>query len=625
MNDTYRILRKLGKGGTSNVYLGYHNNLKKYIVIKQLKGENAEETLSQAEVDALKELRHQYLPQVYDYPRVYNTQKKRFDVYTVMDYVDGADLMECMRSGFRFSEELLKRYLRQIAEVLAYMHSRKRPIYHCDIKPENIMIDRDGNAILIDFNTAVGGNQNNILGLTLPYASPEQISLAKGQGGHLMLDGRTDLYSLGATFYVLISGTFPSVDQQSKPLHTMGLDGYSRDFLMLIDRLMAYDREKRLKSAKKLLAAIDRLDSRYRAYFAARCASLLVSAAFVSFGIFFLIRGNQRGPIETYHSQYTSAVSAVQQGDLDRAESTCMQVLDSRDMQDYLRDRTDEQARLYHTLGDVYYYREEYGAAAVCYARAVELCGSCTEQERSAFVRDAAIAYAQHGNLITAKAYLEAARGLRSAGMDLKLIDIVLAARSGDVDQCEEKVIQLLADSADPQLCLRASLAAATVCTDPDEKICWLQTAATYDSGKTARRGLAMAWAEKSRTAQQDRERREAQSQALELYSELCADTYASSADRINYSIVLRQAGQKDQALQTLKTALQYEPQNYRVLAHLSALYYELGNDTDARACCEEALLLWRADTTSRKLADSSEEIQNLMEISRRLGMEGSV
>lgn len=630
MNDTYQILRKLGKGGTSNVYLGYHKNLEKYIVIKQLKGEDADETLSQTEVDALKELRHQYLPQVYDYPRIYNPQKNCYDVYTVIDYVDGADLFECLRSGFQFTEELLIRYLRQIAEVLDYMHSREKPIYHCDIKPENIMIDCNGNAILIDFNTAVGGNQNNILGLTKPYASPEQMELASMVYAGLplegrRLDGRTDLYSLGATFYVLISGKFPCVGQPTPPLHTMGLEGYSREFLRLIDRLMVYEREKRLKSAKKLLAAIDKLDISYRRYFAARCACVLVSAAIVSCGLFFLIRGTQLKPVEAYQGQYSSAISCIQRGDLEQAEAVCRQILESSEMQGYLQDRFDEQARFYHAMGDICYYREEFGSAAVYYVRAVELCGTCTGQERLTFVRDAAIAYAQYGDLPMARAYLETAKGLQSSGADLELIDIVIAARSGETERCMEKASQLLASSPDAQLCLRAALSAASACEEPNDKIRWLQAAAAYDSGKTARRGLAMAWAEKAQTTQSAAERRDAETQALELYSQLCADDYASSADRINYSIMLRQAGQVNRALQELKTAHQYEPENYRILIHMGMMYYEIGNSAEAKACCEEALRLWRTDTTAQKLDEGSEEIQDLMEISRRLGIGGSV
>lgn len=222
-----------------------------------------------------------------------------------------------------------------------------------------------------------------------------------------------------------------------------------------------------------------------------------------------------------------------------------------------------------------------------------------------------------------ARAYLAAAKELQPSGADLDLVDIVLAARSGDAKLCVEKTEELISTSTDVRVCLRAALTAASVCEDPDEKIKWFRLAAGYDAGKTAQRGLAMAWAEKAQTAQGSKAQQEAQTKAMEIYEGLCADAYASAADRINYSILLRSAGQKNQALRELKTASQYEPENYRVLTHLAMLYYELGNHADARACCESALRLWRADDTGQKLEEGSEEIQYLMEISRRLGIGG--
>lgn len=624
MNDTYKILRPLGKGGTSDVYLGYHNNLKKYIVIKKLKGKYTKDIFNQAEVEVLKNLTHQYLPMVYDYLQIYNPQRMAYDCYTVIDYVDGVDLGEYLKSGYPFTEEQLKRWLRQVAQVLEYLHELPQPVYHCDIKPENIMITREGNVKLIDFNTAIGPNQCNLLGLTAPYASPEQCDMASGAFGcPEQLDGRSDLYSLGATFYVLISGRFPNVNAASPPLHTMGLKGYSHDFLVLIDRLMAKEREQRLKSAKRLLAAIDRLDNRYWLYFTMRCVSLLVSAAFISFGLYFLIRGTQLKPVEAFRREYLAVVSSVQRGDLEMAQSGCMEILTSEQMQKHLSGSQADQARLYHTMGDIHYYAEEYSLAAAYYSNAVNLCGGCTEQERSAFVRDAAIAYAQMGDLPMAKAYLQAASGLEGTGTDTALIDIVIAQRSGDSQGCISMARELLAATADPQLCFRAAQAAAAASTSPDEKISWLGIAASYDSGKTTRRGLAMAWAEKARQTQNASDRQEAWDRALEYYEALCTDTYASTADRINYSVVLRELGRDNQALQVLQTACQYDPENYRLLANLAALYYEIGNSTEARRCCDAALRLWRADASATKLDEGSEVIQNLMEISRRLGTGG--
>lgn len=624
MNETYKILQPLGKGGTSNVFLGYHNNLKKYIVIKKLKGKYTDDTLNQAEVQVLKNLSHQYLPQVYDYLTVYNKDLKVYEYYTVIDYVDGVDLLEYMNKGYPLTEEHLKRWLRQIAQVLEYLHGQRLPVYHCDIKPENIMITREGNVKLIDFNTAIGPNQNNLLGMTVPYVSPEQYKMAFGcSDAPEQLDGRTDLYSLGATFYVLISRRPPNVREPSQPLQTMGLKDYSRDFLVLLDRLMAFDREKRLKSAKRLLAAIDRLDNRYWLFFTMRCVSLLVSAAFISFGLFFLIRGTRLKPVEAFQREYQAVVSSVQRGDLELAQSGCMEILSSSQMQKHLSGSQPDQARLYHTMGDIYYYTEAYAQAAAYYSNAVSLCGGCTDQERSAFIRDAAIAYAQMGDLPMAKAYLQAASGLEGAGQDVALIDIVIAQRSGDSQTCISKARELLASTADPQLCFRAAQAAASASSSPDEKISWLELAASYDSGKTTRRGLAMAWAEKARGAENASDSQTAWDRALEYYELLCADIYASSADRINYSIVLRELGRDNQAMQVLQTARQYDPENYRVLANLAALYYEIGNSSEAGSCCEEALRLWRADTSAAKLDEGSEEIQNLLEISRRVGTGG--
>ena len=624
MDDTYRILCPIGKGGTSHVYLGFHNNLKKYVVIKKLKGEFTEDNLSEAEVETLKNLTHQYLPVVYDYRRIPN-QTGGFDVYTVIDYVEGHNLLELFLANGPLPEQYLKKYLRQLAEVLVYIHGQRKPVYHCDIKPENIMIDQNGNVKLIDFNTAIGGNQDNLLGWTEPYASPEQVIRSSCAADSAPLDGRTDLYSLGATFYLLISGRKPMHFARSPQLQKMGLKGYSHEFLALIDRLMEFDREDRLQSAKKLLTAIDRQDSRYWQLFAIRCASYLVSAVFVASGLFCLIRGTQLVPAEAYYEQYAAVQSYIKRGDLDQAEGLCLQMLGSSKTQRYLEGETGEQARFYHMMGDIHYYREEYPSAAGYYAAAVQLCGGCSAQEQLTFYRDAAIAYAQAGDLSTGQAYLTAARQMPGAGGELLLAEAVIAAQSGDSGTCIEKVTQLLNDGEDRQLCFRAALTAASVCTDADARISWYTTATRYDSGKTALRGLAKAWGEKCQCATDGTARAEAFANATNLYGQLCADPYASAVDWINYSIVLRENDQQDQAVQVLLAALQNDPNNVRVQIHLCLAYYELDNGREAGVWYTKALESWQADNSAQKLPQESEEIQNLLEVGRRLGIGGGL
>lgn len=621
LNGTYQILRPIGKGGTSLVYLAYHLRLQKYVVVKQLRGSYSADFLLRTEVDILKNLPHPNLPQVYDFIPDHDS------VYTVIDYVDGHDLEAYIQSGARFPEPLLKRYLRQMAEVLDYLHGQKTPVIHCDIKPGNIIINQDGNAILIDFNTSIGGNQGNLRGLTLPYASPEQIQLAQyavyNQQAPFELDERTDLYSLGATFYELISGIRPTPGEPPTPLHTMGFTEYSRDFLVLIDRLIEYDREKRVKSAKKLVAAIDRLDSRYWTYFVLRCVSLLVSAALIAGGLYCFIRGARRGSLEDYRAAYDSAVTLIDQGYLDRAEDVCDGILASGQMQAFLQNEPVELARLYHAMGDIHYYRDNFSTAATYYRYAVDLCGSGAA-ERSVFLRDAAIAYAQQGDLDTARSLLETARGSQAAGEDLQLIAVVIDARAGNIQACAESARQLIASCSNREICLRAALAVASVSSDLDTRIQWLTLARDYDGGRTVLRGLAVAYGEKAQVASTEQERQAALREAASLYRQLCDSVYASSNDMLNYSTVLRMSGDLNGALTVLRTARDRDPNNYRILANLCFVSYEMGDDSNASVFCDAALRAWRADTAADKLSESAEEIQNLLEIARRYGIGGN-
>ena len=619
VQNTYQIIRPIGKGGTSSVYLAYHLRLQKYVVIKQLRGANSMSGLNRTEVDILKNLHHPYLPQVYDFMEDGN------NVYTVIDFVDGNDLDAYIRTKTRLPEVYLKRYLRQIAQVLDYLHSQKIPIIHSDMKPGNVIIDQEGNAILIDFNTSIGANQGNLLGLTLAYASPEQFELAQyAMCGHPLpysLDERSDLYSLGATFYELICGVRADYGQPLPPLHTMALPDYSKEFLMLIDRLMERDREKRMQSAKKLLTAIDRLDSRYWTLVAMRCVSLILSGALMAGGVYCMIRGARSKPMEEFHDVYQSAVASVEQGYLDNARALCDGILASNKMQSYLSREPAELARLYHTIGDIYYYREEYGTAAAYYRYAMD---HGAPESRSIYIRDTAIASAQYGDLTGARELLALAQSEQAAGEDVRLISIVIDARMGEFARCEAQARELLAASANREICLRASLAVASAADSLQMRIQWLQTARNYDGGRNVLRGLAMAYGQLAKEAHTEQEVKNALAEAKNLYAQICDSVYASSSDMINYSTVLRMSGDFQQALEILKTAESIYPEHYRILAHQCFVYYEMGNESFASVTCQKAIRAWRADTSEDKLSESSEEIQDLLEIGRRFGIGGN-
>lgn len=260
LNNTYQIMKPIGSGGVGIIYLGYHLNLQKYVVIKKVKDHCSGLMNNRIEVDILKSLHHTYLPQVYDFLEIDD------GIFTVMDYISGHDLMYYLESGYQFTEEQIVFWMKQLCEVLAYLHSRKPPIIHCDIKPGNIMITDEGNICLIDFNISLDGENNkDLVGLSGLYASPEQVKKAEykmryGSGDKVKMDERTDLFSLGAVIYYVMTGIKPNVRaHQVIPLRYME-HLYSDELANIVDKAMETDPAKRFKSAEKMLDALEHME-----------------------------------------------------------------------------------------------------------------------------------------------------------------------------------------------------------------------------------------------------------------------------------------------------------------------------------------------------------------------------
>ena len=168
---TYTILGVIGKGGGGTVYKAYHKRLKKEVVLKKIH-KNLTEINARNEADILKNLKSPYMPQVIDFI------EHDGDVYTVMEYVEGKSMKNCMAEGMHFYQKDALKWFRQLAEALLLLHSQNPMIIHGDIKPDNIMLTPQGDVCLIDFNVSsiFDGKYNQVAGYTPAYAAPEQIS-----------------------------------------------------------------------------------------------------------------------------------------------------------------------------------------------------------------------------------------------------------------------------------------------------------------------------------------------------------------------------------------------------------------------------------------------------------------
>ena len=215
LQNRYRILRLLGQGGMAAVYLAEDTRLGRRCAVKENVPDPAAspQTLAQmrqqfqVEARTLATLDHPNLPKVYD------CFSEGGNEYMVMEYVEGEDLASALqRHGGPLPEKPVLIWIDQVLDALEYLHSQQPyPVIHRDVKPGNILLTPQGKVKLVDFglvkllDTANPRTASAMKGMGTPQYTPlEQYA---GGAGHT--DARSDIYSLGATLYHLLSGVAP--------------------------------------------------------------------------------------------------------------------------------------------------------------------------------------------------------------------------------------------------------------------------------------------------------------------------------------------------------------------------------------------------------------------------------
>ncbi|MBN1149345.1 MAG: SUMF1/EgtB/PvdO family nonheme iron enzyme [Anaerolineales bacterium] len=256
LNNRYRVVNLLGQGGFGAVYRAWDITFEIPCAIK----ENTEITEAAQrqflrEARMLRTLRHPNLPMVSDYFVVAGQGQ-----YLVMDYVEGQDLDEMLRGG-PLPEARVLPWIMQVCDALSYLHAQNPPIIHRDVKPGNIKITPQGKAVLVDFGiakvydpamaTTIGARA-----VTPGFSPVEQYGKGK-------TDPRSDIYSLGATLYTLLTGvTLPdSVDIMSgaepAPLPAQRANpAVSPHVSAAIDKAIQVDHRARWASAEEFKRAL---------------------------------------------------------------------------------------------------------------------------------------------------------------------------------------------------------------------------------------------------------------------------------------------------------------------------------------------------------------------------------
>lgn len=248
IDGKYEILKEIGRGGMSIVYLAMDKRLNKQWAVKEIRkkgsGKNDEVIVNSllAEANMMKRLDHPSLPRIVD------IIDNGITIYIIMDYIEGESLDKILNEYGAQPEEMVIGWAKQLCDTLGYLHSQRPPIIYRDMKPANIMLKPEGNIKIIDFGIAREYKEQNLADTTVlgtrGYAPPEQYS---GQ-----TDPRSDIFALGMTMHHLLTGVDPRNGEPYAPVRQWNPE-LSEGIEIIIEKCVEPALENRYQNCSDLL------------------------------------------------------------------------------------------------------------------------------------------------------------------------------------------------------------------------------------------------------------------------------------------------------------------------------------------------------------------------------------
>ncbi|MBN2135917.1 MAG: protein kinase [Acidobacteria bacterium] len=266
LNNRYKIISLLGKGGMGRVYKAYDMQLDDTVALKMLESKNADETMINRfmqEIKIARKITHENICRIYD---LVEADGKKF---ISMQYIEGEDLKTILKREGALNPEKATGILRDILHALEVIH--KNGIVHRDLKPSNIMVATNGKAYIADFGIAKALGMRDITQSGEMIGTPHYISPEQAQGGKI--DHLSDIYSLGIVMFHMFTGQTPfkadsSVSLavkhvQEQPPNPRDINSaLPTDIAELILKCIRKNRFERPSSASEVLKEISRMETR---------------------------------------------------------------------------------------------------------------------------------------------------------------------------------------------------------------------------------------------------------------------------------------------------------------------------------------------------------------------------
>jgi serine/threonine protein kinase len=262
----FEIIEEIGQGGMGTVYKAYDAKIREVVALKLLKSEIAADPeiieRFRNEIKLARQVAHRHVCRMYD------LGEEWLSIYISMEFVPGEDLKSFIRRSGHLTEAKAVGLARQIAEGLAEAH--RLGVVHRDLKPQNVMIDKDGNAKIMDFGIARSLHTRGATGTGVIIGTPEYMAPEQAEGRDI--DHRVDIYALGAILFEMVTGRVPFEGttplsivlkhRSEPPADPRTLNAQTSDRLSrLILKCLAKRREDRYATAAEVveeLAAVER-------------------------------------------------------------------------------------------------------------------------------------------------------------------------------------------------------------------------------------------------------------------------------------------------------------------------------------------------------------------------------
>ncbi len=261
----YEIIEELGEGGMGKVYRVEDNKINEEVALKllrpQIAGDNKTIERFRNELKFARKIAHRNVCKMYDLDEEKGTH------YITMEYVPGEDLKSMIRMSKQLSAATAVNIAKQVCEGLSEAH--RLGVVHRDLKSSNIMIDRDGNARIMDFGIARSLQAKGITGAGAMVGTPEFMSPEQAEGKEA--DQRSDIYSMGVILFDMLTGRVPFEGDSYLSIamkHKTEIPPDPRNFNAQIPedlshtilKCMEKDKEKRFQNIKELLFELSRIE-----------------------------------------------------------------------------------------------------------------------------------------------------------------------------------------------------------------------------------------------------------------------------------------------------------------------------------------------------------------------------